>query len=34
MVAQVIRFWPEYVRIREMLESGRLGRPRMATARG
>jgi predicted dehydrogenase len=32
MVAQVIRFWPEYVRIREALESGQLGQPRMATA--
>jgi UDP-N-acetylglucosamine 3-dehydrogenase len=31
MVAQVIRFWPEYIRIREALESGQLGQPRMAT---
>jgi predicted dehydrogenase len=31
MVAQVIRFWPEYVRIRQVLESGQIGRPRMAT---
>ena len=31
MVAQVIRFWPEYVRIREALESGQIGRPRLAT---
>jgi predicted dehydrogenase len=32
MVAQVIRFWPQYVVIREMLERGELGRPLMATA--
>ncbi len=31
MVAQVIRFWPEYVRIREALDAGQVGRPRMAT---
>jgi predicted dehydrogenase len=31
MVAQVIRFWPEYVCIREALESGQLGQPQMAT---
>jgi UDP-N-acetylglucosamine 3-dehydrogenase len=31
MVAQVIRFWPEYIRIREALDSGQLGRPRLAT---
>jgi UDP-N-acetylglucosamine 3-dehydrogenase len=30
MVAQVIRFWPEYVRIREALESGQIGQPRIA----
>lgn len=32
MVGQVIRFWPEYVCIREALQSGQLGPPRMATA--
>jgi UDP-N-acetylglucosamine 3-dehydrogenase len=32
MVAQVIRFWPEYVYIREALTSGRIGQPRVATA--
>jgi UDP-N-acetylglucosamine 3-dehydrogenase len=31
MVGQVIRFWPEYGRIRELLERGRLGRPQIAT---
>jgi predicted dehydrogenase len=31
MVAQVIRFWPEYVAMREALESGVIGRPRLAT---
>jgi len=31
MVAQVIRFWPEYVSIREALESGQIGQPRVAT---
>ena len=32
MVAQVIRFWPEYVAIRETLERGELGKPLIATA--
>jgi UDP-N-acetylglucosamine 3-dehydrogenase len=32
MVAHVLRFWPEYVAIRDVLQSGRLGRPMMATA--
>jgi UDP-N-acetylglucosamine 3-dehydrogenase len=31
MVAQVIRFWPEYIRIREALEAGQIGQPRLAT---
>jgi UDP-N-acetylglucosamine 3-dehydrogenase len=31
MVAQVIRFWPEYLRIREALASGQIGQPRTAT---
>lgn len=31
MVAQVIRFWPEYVRLREALEAGLVGAPRVAT---
>jgi predicted dehydrogenase len=29
MVAQVIRFWPDYVRIREALDGGQIGQPRM-----
>jgi predicted dehydrogenase len=32
MVAQVLRFWPEYVAIRDVISSGQLGRPLMATA--
>lgn len=32
MVAHVLRFWPEYVAIREMLADGRLGRPYSAVA--
>jgi predicted dehydrogenase len=32
MVAQVIRFWPQYVVIRKAFSSGRLGKPLMATA--
>lgn len=32
MVAHVLRFWPEYVAMREALRSGRLGRPLIATA--
>jgi predicted dehydrogenase len=31
MVAQVLRFWPEYVAIRNVIQSGRLGKPLMAT---
>ena len=27
MVAQVLRFWPEYAAIRDILQSGRLGKP-------
>ena len=32
MVGQVIRFWPEYMRIRELLAAGELGRPRAVSA--
>jgi predicted dehydrogenase len=32
MVAHVLRFWPEYVALRDVLQSGRLGSPMMATA--
>ena len=32
MVAQVVRFWPQYVVIREMFERGELGKPLMARA--
>ncbi len=32
MVAHVLRFWPEYVAIRNVLQSGRLGQPRIAAA--
>ena len=32
MVAQVLRFWPQYVVIRDMFERGELGKPLMATA--
>jgi predicted dehydrogenase len=32
MVAHILRFWPEYVAIRNVLRSGRLGPPRIATA--
>jgi UDP-N-acetylglucosamine 3-dehydrogenase len=32
MVAHVLRFWPEYVAIRRVLQSGRLGQPRIVTA--
>lgn len=32
MVAQVLRFWPEYTVIRETLDRGELGRPLVATA--
>jgi len=31
MVAQVIRFWPEYVRLREALANGEIGQARLAT---
>lgn len=33
MVAHILRFWPEYLAIRELLGSGELGRPLLATAR-
>ncbi len=32
MVGHVLRFWPEYVAMRELLASGRLGRPLAASA--
>lgn len=32
MVAHVLRFWPEYVALREIVRSGRLGRPLVASA--
>lgn len=32
MVAHVIRFWPEYIAIQELVQSGRIGKPRLATA--
>lgn len=32
MVAHVIRFWPEYVAIQKLVQSGRIGKPRLATA--
>ena len=32
MVAHVIRFWPEYIAIQKLVESGRIGKPRLATA--
>lgn len=32
MVAHVLRFWPEYIAIRQVLQSGRLGQPQIATA--
>jgi UDP-N-acetylglucosamine 3-dehydrogenase len=32
MVAHVLRFWPEYVAIREVIQSGQLGQPLMASA--
>ena len=32
MVAQVTRFWPEYIAIKELLEGNELGRPLIATA--
>jgi predicted dehydrogenase len=32
MVAHVIRFWPEYEALHTLIQSGRLGKPRLATA--
>jgi predicted dehydrogenase len=32
MVAHVIRFWPEYIALLEIIQSGRIGKPRLATA--
>ncbi len=32
MIGQVLRFWPEYVVIKEILDSGRLGRVKWASA--
>lgn len=32
MVAQVLRFWPEYVAIKQWIDAGRLGRPEMIYA--
>ena len=32
MVAQVVRFWPQYAAIKELLDMGRIGQPWMATA--
>jgi len=32
MVAHVLRFWPEYVKIKELMDSGAIGRPRLASA--
>ena len=32
MVGHVLRFWPEYVKIKELSDSGELGRPLMAQA--
>jgi UDP-N-acetylglucosamine 3-dehydrogenase len=32
MVAHVIRFWPEYIAVQQVLKSGRLGRPLLATS--
>jgi predicted dehydrogenase len=32
MVAHVLRFWPEYVKIREVLQNGKLGDPISATS--
>lgn len=34
MIAQVLRFWPEYVELKRIIDSGELGRPRfVSTAR-
>jgi UDP-N-acetylglucosamine 3-dehydrogenase len=32
MVAHVIRFWPEYIAIHKLVQSGKIGKPRLATA--
>lgn len=32
MVAHVLRFWPEYVEIKRLIDSGELGRPRFVSA--
>lgn len=32
MVAQVLRFWPEYVALKRIIDSGELGRPRFVAA--
>jgi UDP-N-acetylglucosamine 3-dehydrogenase len=32
MVAHVLRFWPEYMAIQKLVQSGRIGKPRLATA--
>ena len=32
MVAQVVRFWPQYAAIKELLDTGQIGQPWMATA--
>jgi UDP-N-acetylglucosamine 3-dehydrogenase len=32
MVAHVIRFWPEYMALQEIIQSRRIGKPRLATA--
>jgi len=32
MVAHVLRFWPEYVKAKELIESGAIGEPRIARA--
>ena len=32
MVAHVIRFWPEYLAVQEVIRSGRVGKPLLATA--
>jgi predicted dehydrogenase len=32
MVAHVLRFWPEYVALKQIIDSGELGRPRFVTA--
>jgi UDP-N-acetylglucosamine 3-dehydrogenase len=32
MVAHVLRFWPEYMAIQKLVQSGRIGEPRLGTA--